>query len=109
MFLVASLCCHSFSFTVEILPDFFQDLTEALSDLDKLSKDCLKVKVREAFISDLPHQCQWYNVGKHQVYPRLGKVLLEGNYAFKWLVSRAAGCLVSDPRDEYLCKFSMYL
>lgn len=93
---------------MEILPDFIQVLTEALSDSDQLSKDCLKVKVREAFISDLPHQCQWCNAGKHQVYPWLGKVLLEGNYAFKWLAG-AAGCHVSDPGAEYFCKFSMYL
>lgn len=55
------------------------------SDLGQLSKDCLEVKVGEAFISGLPHQCQWCNAGKHQVYPWLGKVLLEGNYALKWL------------------------
>ena len=109
MFFVASLSSHSFSFMMEILPDFIQDLTEALSDLDQLSKDCRKVKVREAFIGDLPHQCQWCNAGKHQVYPWLGKVLLEGNYAFKWLVARAAGCHVSDLGAEYLRGFSMYL
>lgn len=107
MFLVASLCSHSFSFTTEILPDFIQDLREALSDFDPLSKDCLKVKVREAFISDLSHWCQWCNAGKHQVYPWLAKVLLEGNYAFKWLVAGAAGCHVSYLGAEYLCKFSV--
>jgi len=89
---------------MEIVPDFIQDLTEALSDLDQLSKDCLKAKVRAAFISEPPSAA-----GKHQVYPWLGKVLLEGNYAFESLVARAARNHVSDPGAEYLCRFSMNL
>lgn len=106
---MASLCSHSFSFTMETLPHFIQDLTEAPSDFDPLSKDCLKVKGREAFIGNLPHQCQWCNAGKHQVYPWLGKVPLKGSYTFKWLVASAAGCHVPDPGAEYLCKFSVNL
>lgn len=48
---------------MDLIPDLIQDLTEALCDLDQLSKDCPKVKVREVFISHLPHQCHWCNAG----------------------------------------------
>lgn len=101
MFLEASLCCHSFSFMVDILPDFIWDITEALSDSHQLSKGCLKVKVREAFICHLLHPCQCCNSGRHHVYYWLGKVLLEGNGAFGWLVARVGRCHVSDSGAEY--------
>lgn len=42
------------------------------------------------------------------MYHGLGKVLLEGNGAFRWLVARVARCHVSDPGAEYLSRFSMY-
>lgn len=99
MFLEASLCSHTFSFMVDILPDFIWDIT-ALSDSDQLSKGCLKVQVREAFICGLLHQCQCCNTGKHHVSHGLGKVLLEGNGVFRWLVARTAWCHVSHPGAE---------
>lgn len=104
MFLVASLCSHSFSFTMEILPDFIQDLTETLSDLDQLSKDCLKVKVREAFSVTSLISVSGVMQESTRAKPCWKEIMLSRGW---W--PGLPGVMLSNPGAEYLCKFSMYL